>query len=43
MGLLQRHHLFAERLNACKDRGKGIGNRHQRHGNTPRLADRAAF
>ena len=29
---LQRHHLLRHRLAAFKDRGKGVGNGHQRHG-----------
>ena len=28
----QRHHLLGHRLAAFEDRGKGIGNGHQRHG-----------
>ena len=41
MGGVQRDHLLGQRLGAGEDGGKGIGNRHQRHGEAPGLLSAA--
>jgi hypothetical protein len=32
IGGIERDHFFGQWFGACEDRGKGIGNRHQGHG-----------
>ncbi len=40
IGRIQRDHFFRQRLSSCKDGGKRISNRHQRHDRTPKTNPR---